>query len=77
MIALTADAMSGDRERFMAMGMSGYVSKPIEQNELLGEIGRVLGASIPGFSSASEPVETGGDENVDDVLSDLDRIAQS
>jgi CheY-like chemotaxis protein len=42
-IALTADAMSGDRERLIAMGMTGYVSKPIDQKELLSEIGRVLG----------------------------------
>jgi signal transduction histidine kinase/CheY-like chemotaxis protein len=42
-IALTADAMSGDRGRLIAMGMSGYVSKPIDQKELLSEIGRVLG----------------------------------
>jgi CheY-like chemotaxis protein len=42
-IALTADAMSGDRERLMSMGMTGYVSKPIDQKELLSEIGRVLG----------------------------------
>ena len=42
-IALTADAMSGDRVRLIAMGMTGYVSKPIDQKELLSEIGRVLG----------------------------------
>jgi CheY-like chemotaxis protein len=42
-VALTADAMSGDRERLIAMGMNGYVSKPIDQKELLSEIGRVLG----------------------------------
>jgi signal transduction histidine kinase/CheY-like chemotaxis protein len=41
-VALTADAMSGDRERLIAMGMSGYVSKPIDQKELLSEIARVF-----------------------------------
>ena len=41
-IALTADAMSGDREKYLQKGMNGYVSKPIDERELLTEIGRVL-----------------------------------
>jgi signal transduction histidine kinase/AmiR/NasT family two-component response regulator len=41
-IALTADAMSGDKERLISLGMTGYVSKPIEQSVLLQEIHRVL-----------------------------------
>ena len=40
-IALTADAMSGDRERFLAMGMDGYLSKPLAERDLLSEISRV------------------------------------
>ncbi len=49
-IALTADAMSGDRERLLALGMSGYAAKPIEQRALVSEIHRVLNlpqASMP------------------------------
>lgn len=41
-IALTADTMNGDRERFLAMGMSGYVAKPIIVSELYAEIARVM-----------------------------------
>ncbi len=37
-VALTAHAMEGDRERFLAAGMSAYIPKPIE----LGELERVL-----------------------------------
>jgi two-component system, cell cycle response regulator DivK len=29
-LALTAQAMSGDRERFLALGFDGYISKPVE-----------------------------------------------
>ena len=41
-IALTADAMSGERERLLSLGMDGYASKPIEQAALINEIHRVM-----------------------------------
>jgi CheY-like chemotaxis protein len=42
-IAMTAHAMKGDRERCIAAGMDGYVSKPISGQLLEKEIGRVMG----------------------------------
>ncbi|MBI1359774.1 MAG: response regulator [Alphaproteobacteria bacterium] len=57
-IALTADAMSGDKERYLAMGMTGYLSKPLAERELLAEIARVRGegAWIP----TRQPLEATG-----------------
>lgn len=37
-IALTSFAMSGDKEKFMAAGFSGYLSKPINTRELPGMV---------------------------------------
>ncbi len=41
-IALTAHAMSGDREQFLAEGFDGYVAKPFQLAELTTELARVL-----------------------------------
>ena len=41
-IAMTAHAMSGDRQRFLASGMDGYVSKPVHSKELYAAIENVL-----------------------------------
>ena len=39
-IAMTAEAMQGDRERFLAAGMNDYVVKPIRIEELVAAIER-------------------------------------
>ena len=35
-LAVTSQSMRGDRERFLAEGFDGYVSKPVNVRELLG-----------------------------------------
>ena len=41
-IALTANAMAGDRERYLAAGMTDYVVKPIESSALLSAVRRAV-----------------------------------
>ena len=40
-IALTADAMNGDRERYLKIGMDDYVAKPIIEHDLIAALTRV------------------------------------
>jgi two-component system, cell cycle response regulator DivK len=39
-LALTAQAMEGDRERFLAAGFDGYLSKPVNVADLVAIVGR-------------------------------------
>jgi signal transduction histidine kinase/CheY-like chemotaxis protein len=68
-IALTANAMSGDRESCLISGMDDYVSKPIQIKELFGAIERVLSLvperSLSGgrpSERASEPIRADSPE---------------
>ncbi|OYY93152.1 MAG: hypothetical protein B7Y41_12560 [Hydrogenophilales bacterium 28-61-23] len=49
-IAMTANAMTGDRERCLDAGMDGYVSKPVKPEVLYQEINRILHG---GFNTAA------------------------
>ena len=85
-VAMTAHAMKGDRERFLAAGMNGYISKPIEKNELLETVEKlaqenmdrvIVGAASPGMrgGAAMDREEAlsrlGGDRR---LLSDLGEV---
>jgi two-component system cell cycle response regulator DivK len=42
-LAVTAQAMKGDRERFISAGFDGYLSKPVDVDELLETVARHCG----------------------------------
>ncbi|WOI53162.1 response regulator [Parvularcula sp. LCG005] len=44
-VALTADAMSGDRQRHLDMGVDGYLPKPLQERDLVAELVRLCGTS--------------------------------
>jgi CheY-like chemotaxis protein len=45
-IALTASAMAGDRERAISSGFSDYISKPVNMGYLRREVERLLGSKL-------------------------------
>ncbi len=41
-VALTANAMKGDEEKYLSAGMDGYISKPIDQAKLIEILSRLI-----------------------------------
>ncbi|HVR40562.1 MAG TPA: response regulator, partial [Thermoanaerobaculia bacterium] len=68
-IAMTAHAMLGDRERFLDCGMSDYIAKPIEEEQLLGVLSRWLNL---GETHAPKPARPPQSAELPQVLPGLD-----
>jgi two-component system, sensor histidine kinase and response regulator len=57
-VAITADAMAGDRDRCFQAGMSDYISKPVELDKLAGMLERWLAAPSNGEGLAATVSES-------------------
>ena len=70
-VALTANAISGMREKYLSEGFDDYLAKPIEKNEFIRVMNELLGRSnteeIEVVSEVNEPVIT-NQENVRDEI---------
>jgi two-component system sensor histidine kinase/response regulator len=82
-IALTANAMKGDREKYIEAGMTDYVSKPINPQTLFQAIARCSGnepIGIPHETGVVKPaahdVADAGDvsNGLEDLMDDLDDL---
>ena len=56
-VAVTALAMVGDREKLLASGFDGYISKPIEPETFADKVQRFLAPSSQGAAPVPDPTE--------------------
>ena len=54
-IAMTANAMAGDRERALAMGMNDYIAKPLDVGSMFSTLARWLGKSAAPAAEVRKP----------------------
>jgi two-component system sensor histidine kinase/response regulator len=67
-IAMTASAMKGDRERHLEAGMDDYVTKPVTPEALGTALRRWVKTPVAALEPTPEPGASSGDEALDEVI---------
>ena len=74
-IAMTAHALKGDRERFLEAGMDNYISKPIQAEDLYSSVARVTGkVAQQEIGSCADENEANPGKEQPALPEDLDRM---
>lgn len=73
-IALTADTMTGSRERFLTAGFSDYLEKPVRAAKLLETIARHLQIPTDDNTGRSEPIDVDGVKIDESTLATLRQV---